>query len=527
MTAMILSPSKPTARHCERDSTVPEVDIPLVLLHGWGNDSSCWRGLVQELHRDFNILALDLPGFGGSDPVESVEDALSTLDTALPEACHLLGWSLGGMLAVCFAAHHPHRVKRVMTLASNACFTVRPDWPDAMARNTFVSFANQFEAEPAAALRQFCGLQAKGDTRERELLRLLRAASPEPRPAWWRSLQWLAELDNREYLARLAMPSLHLFGDRDGLVPARAATGVAKLVMPLGRCEILPGQAHAPHVSDPATVASQCRQFFRSSTPNPYGLRKEQIASSFGKAAATYDRVAELQRQVGERLLGLIPSGAGPQAVVDVGCGTGYFTDKLAERYPDARCMGIDLSPGMLEFAAAKYDKGMQWLCADAEALPLDDASQHLLFSNFAFQWCTDLPALFAEQYRVLKDGGLLVFSTVGPASLAELRQAWSRVDRYVHVNRFDELEVVTNALVEAGFSIHLQREETRVRHYAKLQEFTRELKALGAHNINAGRKAGLTSVGQLQKLMAAYEEFRCEKGLPATWQIFHLVAVK
>ena len=510
--------------------------MPLVLLHGWGNDARVWNPLLERLCEQVEVIVVDLPGFGASRPCQSWHQVIDELAGALPTTFNLVGWSLGGMLAVQLAHRYPERVRGLVTLASNAVFVSRSGWKPAMGAAVFDDFYQQFVADPAGTLRQFVGLEARGDDSERQLLKWLRANSAEVVPgAWLAGLGWLKQLDNREALAGLRQPSLHLYGAGDQLVPAAAAAQVAKLSRSL-RTRVLDGVGHAPHISRPGAIVAEVLGFlYPDSRPDkaPYHLQKARIAESFGRAAASYDAVADLQRQVGESLLAMVPDIPRPSAVADLGCGTGYFTPRLARRFAGATCTGIDLSPGMLSYAAShtgfEGSEGsvVEWLCGDAEALPVADGYFDLVYSNFTFQWCQDLDCLMAEQWRVLKPGGWLAFTTVGPESLKELRGAWQAVDAYVHVNQFSDLAAVRRALDSAGLVVEQWREASVVRHYDRLNGLTRELKDLGAHNLNSGRNSALTGRQRVAALKAAYESYRQPEGLPATWQMLYVVARK
>lgn len=252
---------------------------------------------------------------------------------------------------------------------------------------------------------------------------------------------------------------------------------------------------------------------------------KRQVADSFGRAAATYDQAAAFQRRVGHNLMARLPADLQPQALVDLGCGTGYFTRVLASHY-GRPVLGLDLAEGMLRHARQQPSAppAAGWIAADAEALPLRGGSQDLLFSSLALQWCNDLPQALAEARRVLRAGGIMAFSTLVEGSLAELRDSWQQVDGYVHVNRFSPRRFLQQVLEASGFAeVHCEI-ETHVMHYPQLSVLTRELKALGAHNINPGRPGGLTGRARLQALTAAYERFRTDQGLPASWQVAQIL---
>jgi malonyl-CoA O-methyltransferase len=160
-------------------------------------------------------------------------------------------------------------------------------------------------------------------------------------------------------------------------------------------------------------------------------------------------------------------------------------------------------------------------VCADAAALPLGTASVDLVFSNLMLQWCNDPDAVFRECRRVLKPGGLLTFTTFGPDTLVELRRAWAAADDgHTHVNRFIDMHDLGDALVRSGLVEPVMDVERYTLSYATVRDLMRDLKAIGAHNANAGRPRGLTGKGALERMAAEYETHRREGRLPATYEV-------
>lgn len=248
---------------------------------------------------------------------------------------------------------------------------------------------------------------------------------------------------------------------------------------------------------------------------------KRQVAASFSRAAASYDSVAELQRAVGGELLARLPADLAPQRWVDLGSGTGHFSRALAARFPQASGTAVDIAEGMLRHARP-LGGASRFVCGDAERLPLASASQELIFSSLALQWCADFAAVLGEARRVLAPGGVFAFSSLCVGTLQELRDSWEVVDGFVHVNRFRRFEDYQMLCGACGLEVLELSTERRVLHYRDLRELTHELKALGAHNLNPGRPGGLTGRARVLALVEAYERFRDERGLPASWQVVY-----
>lgn len=256
---------------------------------------------------------------------------------------------------------------------------------------------------------------------------------------------------------------------------------------------------------------------------------KQQVAAAFSRAAATYDSVAEFQRAVGARLLSLLPRQQTQAPVsqwLDIGCGTGYFCEQLQQRWPNAQGLGLDLAEGMLN-VARKRCPTLSYICADAEQLPLQDNSQDLVFSSLALQWCSDFSSVLSEIKRVLKPGGVLLFSSLADGSLIELRNSWQAVDNASHVNQFRALSQYQDLTLSSGLPVLDLHCHTHTYHYAKVRDLTHELKHLGADHLQAGRAQGLVSRQGFQRLLDTYEGYRQTQGLPATWQVIYGVLRK
>ena len=236
----------------------------------------------------------------------------------------------------------------------------------------------------------------------------------------------------------------------------------------------------------------------------------------------TYDGAAVLHAEVRANLLERLQLVTlVPRVVLDAGAGTGHGSRALKRRYRKATVVALDASLEMLNVAGRQQSwlRPFERVCADAQALPLRDGSVDLVVSNLMLQWC-DPDAVFAECRRVLAPQGLLSFTTLGPDTLRELRSAWSEVDAYTHVNQFLDMHDIGDALVRAGFVSPVLDVERYTLTYLDVRRVAADLKATGAHNATLGRSKGLTGRGRFSALTTAYESFRQDGRLPATYEV-------
>ncbi len=501
-------------------------DAPeLLLIHGWGMSSAVFRRWLPHLRQRTNVTLLDLPGCGRStpQPCVAIDALLDQIAEAVPERVVAAGWSLGGQLATLFAARHPQRCSALFLLASNPKFIADDDWPG-LSPETFTAFEAELDRDPAALHRRFLGLQAHGDCNARALLKWLREIAVMPDPSALRQgLRWLAELDTRPLLDELTVPTVHLLGSADALVPAALAQRASARLTQQWFIE-LDGVGHLPFASVPEVSWHHLQSIINASgllpRLRPPARAKRDIADTFGRAAPTYDSAADLQRRVAGQLAQLVEVET-VDRLLDIGCGTGRESAALAKR---CSVVALDLSPAMVAHAAAGH-RGPLWLCGDAENLPLADNSVDAIFSSLALQWCEHPGAAFAEMRRVLRPGGCAWIATLGPQTLHELRAAWAAVDDATHVNEFAAREPLERLIGRAGLRVEAWQEQAIVLRYAELRQLTRELKAIGASNVNRGRPGGLSGRQRLAKFASAYESMRGGDGqLPATYQVWYLV---
>jgi malonyl-CoA O-methyltransferase len=263
---------------------------------------------------------------------------------------------------------------------------------------------------------------------------------------------------------------------------------------------------------------------------NGSALDKRLLREAFEKAAPGYDAAAVLQHEVCQRMLSRLEFvKVKPAAILDAGCGTGNALPALRANFPRAGIYALDIAAAMLRHARTRapwwqraLGRGVAPVCGDIEQLPLRAAAVDLAWSNLALQWVNDAPRAFGELRRVLAPGGLLMFSTFGPDTLKELRAAYQGADRYTHVNRFIDMHDIGDMLVHAGFADPVMDMEYITLTYANVRALMRDLKAIGAHNVTAGRRPGMTARAVLAAVERNYEAFRQDERLPATFEVIY-----
>jgi malonyl-CoA O-methyltransferase len=257
----------------------------------------------------------------------------------------------------------------------------------------------------------------------------------------------------------------------------------------------------------------------------PFHLDRARLRASFERASESYEAAASLQARVAAELLERLELFRfAPAVVLDLGSGTGRVTRELKRRYPRACVIALDLAQGMLREARRHQRPWRRFarVCGDALRLPLQAGSVDLVFSNLMLQWCDPLAAPLAEVRRVLKPSGFFAFSTFGPDTLYELRNAWARADGYNHVNHFPDLHAVGNALAAAGLTEPVLDVDRFEVDYPDVLTLMRDLKAIGAHNVTEGRSRTLAGRSRLARVQQAYESFRREGRLPSTWEVIY-----
>lgn len=242
-----------------------------------------------------------------------------------------------------------------------------------------------------------------------------------------------------------------------------------------------------------------------------------QIKSAFNKASLHYDDYAFLQKEISQRLdekFNIITHKA--NVILDLGAGTGLLTQLLSKRFPNTQIIALDFAQKTLE-----YNQITNKICADAYCLPMADNSVDIIASNLMMQWCFDLKTLFSECYRVLKNDGLILFSTFGTDTLKELKKSWAVVDDKSHVNDFKDMHYIGDEMLQNGFQSPVMEMEEIILTYQNATDLLKDLKGIGAQTVQ-NRSKSLTGKNKFQLMTQMYESYRKDGKLPATFEVIY-----
>ena len=225
----------------------------IIMLHGWGMNSSVFDGICAELRKTREVVCVDLPGYGGSDWDESLSfgEQVERMAEKLPHG-EILGWSMGGMYALEMVRERPDQFSQIFLACFNPCFVQRDDWSCAVKPEVFDEFSRNLENGWDTTISRFLALQMHGLNNSRVLVRevmksLKSLGEPDPKALEF-GLRLMKQQDMRALLADTGIPVKVILGARDALVPAEVAKEIIQL-NPQIKVESLASAAHAPFLS--------------------------------------------------------------------------------------------------------------------------------------------------------------------------------------------------------------------------------------------------------------------------------------
>jgi malonyl-CoA O-methyltransferase len=256
-----------------------------------------------------------------------------------------------------------------------------------------------------------------------------------------------------------------------------------------------------------------------------YLLDPRAVRRTFDRSSTTYSQAAAVQGEIRARLLERLDLvKLQPERVLDLGSASGQSSRALLDRYPKSQVVALDWSTAMLREA----NREQRWLrrfarvAGDAQRVPLRDGTIDLAFSNLMLAWCNDPDAVLREANRLLRVGGLFMFTTFGPDTLKELRDAFRQVDPHTHVHRFIDMHDWGDALMRAGYAEPVMDTERLTVTYPSARALLDEIRQAGGANATLGRRRGLLTRAALTKVLDALDAQRIDGRLAISVEVVY-----
>jgi malonyl-CoA O-methyltransferase len=432
----------------------PETGPPTLFLPGWGFDGSILR------------LCKPLPPWiypqTPLDPATIEQDLLEFLAAERIRKIRLVGWSMGAMLGLEFAAAHRELIDSLVLVS------LRPHWPE----QEINKIRAEFSLNPETFLKGFYRKCFLGD---RQTYRNF-CATLEP--------LYLASVNANnkrlqrglDFLAAFMIP--HPLPD----IPTRLVHGRQDIIAPVqematlagAEVEVIDNAGHGVLLHEDSFLHQE--------------VKKQVIREKFSRAANSYDSYAKVQTEVALKLAAKLPPVSKKKeirTILEIGCGTGNFTALLAARFPGAKIVALDFSPEMIAKARHKLGKNnIDFICAEGEGFlgAAPGKSFELVVSNGSLQWFTDIDKALHDIARILTPGGSMSCSIFGPESLQELGQGLTAIQTLpesLAAQKFPQPERLQRAL-DRHFNEGTVEEELLAKEYRSAHDLLLHIKKTG-----------------------------------------------
>ena len=253
---------------------------------------------------------------------------------------------------------------------------------------------------------------------------------------------------------------------------------------------------------------------------------KIKILKSFDAKSSSYDQYSFVQKEVSERMIQRLKFlKSKPLNILDIGCGTGYLSNLINQYLPNSNIVCMDFSYEMASQCKNKNIK-LEPLVADAEYMPFKTSTFDLVISSFTLHWCQQIDKIFSDIFRILKNDGNFMFTTVGPDTLKELRDAYKLIDNYEHINTFDDMHTYGDILLSSGFHDPVMDIERLIIEYKNFNEVLQSLRKTGASTVIYNENK-FTTKKSLKDLENHYKKSNKNGLFPVTYEMIYGVAWK
>jgi malonyl-CoA O-methyltransferase len=481
--------------HSFQNTTLPpDTGPPTLFLPGWGFDGRIVRLIKPAPHWIYPEATLD--------PETFEQDLLRFLISTNIGKVRIVGWSMGAMLGLKFAANYRELIESLVLVS------LRPHWP----AHEIKEFRTEFSRDPDAFLKGFyrkCFLGDKQAYRNfcATLEPLYLAAIKTDKERLQRGLDFLSTFTIPSPMPDIPTRLVH--GKQDIIAPVKEMA-----TLPDADVEIIDTAGHGVFLHEDCSFQQE--------------LKKQVIKEKFSRAADSYDSYAKVQIEVALKLAEKLSQPHKMKeirTILEIGCGTGNFTSLLAARFPAAKIIALDFSPEMLAKARNKLQgNAIDFICAEGEGFLAAAPAQSfdLVASNGSLQWFSDIDKALQNITRILTPGGSMLCSIFGPESLKELGQGLRAIQalaKSLTAQTFPQRQRLQKDL-QANFQAGKVEEELIEKKYSSAHDLLLHIKKTGTSGWQQHMLQPLTSA----RIAKLDEWFKKNYGFcKVTYQVFFL----
>lgn len=483
---------------------------PMILISGWAHAARDLEPIAEHLAAGFDVTCLSpadvaahAPHFAanGTSPYAA---GLLELIRNQPAPVWLLGWSMGGLIALEAALANPNKVAGIILVSSTARFCSDENYPQGIPERDVRALAAAVRKDPSSVLSQFFSeVQAPAEPDADTLRTLAQDAAAAGLDELTRGLRYLQTTDLRRAARTLHLPAFVIHGTEDRIIPWQAGQWLVEN-LPAAQGSIVDDAGHALIQQDPESLANAVTRFVQSpARPAP----ERTVSRRFSASAPTYEAHAFVQHRVAEKLSLLVPPSDRVARILEIGCGTGILTRYLLQSFSHATIDAIDLSPRMIATASAQLAAAptINWHVADARFY----RSRHrydLIVSSSALHWIDPLIEGFHNISSLLKKDGRFAFALMLNGTLAELHESRLRAaPQKPPLGKLPRLAEVTDDLRLCGLDVQEQTEEIETENHATATAFLHSIHERGLTGGLVSRAANPLNRAEMQRLIELY----------------------
>ncbi len=435
----------------------------LIFVTGWASPVYLLQELADQI---CNKLSLQKALIISADQIIQKREIFWRELSAENQSITVIGWSMGGMLALEAAMHKWCSFNKIFLISSSARMVEDDNYTGVPAKQLR---AMKIQLSKNKVIENFWS-QACSPEEFNDGFPALKDYSDSQNPdCLIAGLEYLERTDLRAELKKISSEIHVIHGSKDKIMPVEHGKYLAENTT--GNYLEIPESSHLPFLR----YSEQIADFITGNLVN--------CTNRFSEQAGNYDQWTVAQKQIAQYLLTILKNNQIlPETVLDIGCGTGYLSRLLLDNLPDIQLTGIDWAEGMVEICRRTMasDQRVQFELADARYY--NQKKFDLLTSNCALQWITDLNKFFADKKSNLNPRGLFSFATLVQPTFSGLQKTYySITGKNLPGINLKNTEEYIDALKQNGFKIIHREEKPFTAQYKDSYSLLKSLKMIGA----------------------------------------------